>query len=355
MKRTFRTICLALTLLAFACVSPASRENDEIGLTLKRSLPPSIESRLRTIEALAIASKDRTKPTPELIREIEALAESLPRSSKTKLAQEAGRKLACEALETHSLATASRVEAALRGLQDEIDQDREYAEALKALDLRLYPLQAKATQNRVDPLLTRLSNPANLPYDQMRPGDIMLWTDRSGRPFIRLAVSLYAKDFTHSALFLGKIKTRTSRGGYYVHEAMNILDGVEVDLMDRKWKRHGLRVALGHVRGVSPAQAKRIAAGSVRFFGDHGETPYHVFPPWDKTFFREGVYCSQLTWAPYMRVGIDLDQNTWRYLVWFAAHNWYAPYAASTAWFGVFPDEIYNSPKIDWYYDRMND
>ena len=350
MRRSLSTISLALSfVLLFSC--PNSVQNGGAVSTVLSRLPVELESRVQAIEQAAKACNNAQQPTVKLIREIEALAEALPRSEQTRRAQAKGRKLTQEALETHSVAAAWRVEAALRALQDEIDHDIAYTNSLKALDNRLYPLQERAAKSRSHPSKIRLSNPANLPYDQMRPGDIMLWNDRSGRPFIRLAVSLYAKDYSHSALYLGDIQGGKPGRRRYVHEAMNILDGATIDLMDRKWKRLGLRVALGHVRGVSPAQAKRIAQNSVRLFGDHGKTPYHTFPPWDKTFFREGVYCSQLTWAPYMRAGIDLDHNDWRYLVWFSLHNWYIPYAAPTAWFGVFPDEIKTSPQIEWYYD----
>ena len=344
------TAALTLTALCFL----SHDETLDNGYFRPGPLPKEVESTLIKIEAEARRSGASQSPSPPLLNEIQKLTELLPRSQATRNAQEKGRLLAQEALESRSGEIAERVDKMLSLLQDEIDRDATYAAALRALDARLYPMQTKATRNRENANRTLISNPSGLPFDKMRPGDIMLWNDRSGRPLIRLAVSLFAKDYSHSAIYLGEVTDRKPDGRRYVYEAVNVIDGTNIDLMDRKWKRHGLGVALGHVKGLSPVQAKRLALGAIRTFGDRGSTPYHVFPPWDKTYFNEGVYCSQLTWEPFTRAGIDIDSNDWRYLVWFAVHNWFLPYAASTAFFSVFPDEIKTSPHIDWYYDRLN-
>lgn len=345
-------LTLALTLIALCFGSDGEKLDD--GYFRPMGLPKEIERSLSRIENEAKKSENSLTPSPELLSEIQKLTMALPRSAETAKAQERGRILTQEALESRSPEIAVKVDKILSKLQDEIERDSQYAATIRALDARLYPMQTIATKNREVANRILISNPSGLPFEKMRPGDIMLWNDRSGRPVIRLAVSLFAKDYTHSAIYLGSLTDQKPDGRRHVYEAINVIDGTNIDLLDRKWKRHGLSVALGHVKGLTPAQAKRLALGAIRTFGDRGSTPYHVFPPWDKTYFNEGVYCSQLTWEPYARAGIDIDSNDWRYLVWFSVHNWYLPYSASTAFFSVFPDEIKTSPHIDWYYDRMN-
>jgi hypothetical protein len=317
----------------------------------REPLPPPIEAQIATIQRLAATSAGRSHPDPRLFDALQRLEEMLPRSAATRRAQEGARRAYLTAVTPRSLKLARRWPALRASVERVARRDREYVRAVRAVDRRLGFADTPATVSKP---ATAATPAHSLPFDQMRPGDIMIWDDRSGPPLVRVALSLFAWKCTHSAIYLGETATPGHGVQRWTLEAQSPSLGVVRTVIGRKWTRPGLHVSLGHVRGIAPAQAAQLVRAAVRRYGADGRTPYHTFPPWDKTYTRDGLYCSQLVWSVYRPAGIDLDSNDWRYLSWFTVHNWFNPYAAPTAYFAVFPDEIKRSPQIQWYYDQVN-
>ena len=314
-------------------------------------LSPAIEEQLRTIEHLARSKTPSGKPDPRLFGALTRLEEMIPRSVATRRAQERGRKAFVSMAGARSRRLLTAWPAMRQSIEKQIGSDVAYVRTLEALDRRLSiapPAAAKANP-RSYPIRYK-----SLPFDQMRPGDVMIWDDRSGPPLVRAAIALYASKCTHTAIYLGETRTKAHGLERWTLEAQSPALGVRSAVMGRKWLRPGLHVSLGHVQGFTSARAALAAARAVQTYGTDGRTPYHVWPPWDKTYTQQGMYCSQLIWSIYDQNGVDLDSNDWHYLAWFAIHNWFNPYAAPTAYFGVFPDEIKASPRIAWYYDQQN-
>lgn len=197
--------------------------------------------------------------------------------------------------------------------------------------------------------LTANPNHPKLPVEQLKPGDILLWKDTSGPPVTRFVISILAKEYTHAALYLGE-----ADGKRWIYESKNLYDGVVVSELDKKWFRSKLHVSAGRVNNIPPAQLLRARDQFLQIYG-HGKTPYHAFPPYDKFYVEEGIYCGQVIWLFYKAFGIDLDSNDPEFIFWYAKHNWWNPYSALDAYVAVYPDEIYASPHIEWYYDKPND
>jgi cell wall-associated NlpC family hydrolase len=346
-------VCATLTLILLFAVLPRNWPHFYASRSLlpgQPSLSKEIDTEVRFIAALSTRRTAAHMPDARLFGALVRLEEMLPRSAATRFLQNQGKKVYLEVLRTHSPAAARRWAAARVAIERQMARDAAYQQAMNAIDRRL------DTGLTVAPPTVQAisSGPRTLPFDKMRPGDIMLWDDRSGPPLVRFGVSLFAKRCTHTAIYLGETRSAQGTLQRWTYEALNPKLGVRVSLMDRKWTRSGLHVSLGHVRGISPALGAQIARKAVQTYGADGRTPYHLWPPWDKTYYGEGLYCSQLVWTIYHPYGIDLDSNDWRYLVWFTIHNWYDPYAAPTAYFAVFPDEIKASPSVSWYYDQAN-
>jgi cell wall-associated NlpC family hydrolase len=315
------------------------------------ALSPEIEAQIRAVATMARNRSAKNKPDPRLFGSLLRLEEMLPRSAATRRAQERGKKAYLAMLSTRSPKLLRRWPATRKAIEREMQRDITYTKALEAVDKRLAavePVSVRKTPVSASP------KGASLPFDQMRPGDIMIWDDRSGPPLVRVAISLYASKCTHTAIYLGEAAARGKGVQRWTLEAQSPALGVRTAVMGRKWTRPGLHVALGHVQGIAPGRAAQIAKNAVDTYGADGRTPYHIWPPWDKTYCQEGLYCSQLVWCVYQQNGVDLDSNDWHYLAWFTIHNWFNPYAAPTAYFGVFPDEIKASPRISWYYDQAN-
>lgn len=315
------------------------------------ALSPEIEQQLLLVEALSRRSTDPRRPDPMLFGALVRLEEMLPRSPLTRRLQAQGKRLYIETLTKRTLSAANAWERMRAKLQQEIEKDRAYIHVVQELDRRLgVSPPSKAPQTSAE---IHSASAHSLPFDKMRPGDIMLWDDRSGRPFVRFAVSLFAMRCTHSAIYLGSACS-DPKDGRHTYEALNPMLGVRESVMNNNWLRPGLHVSLGHVNGISPAKAEQIVRQAVKLYGGDGRTPYHLWPPWDKTYYNGELYCSQLVWRIYALNGVDVDSNDWHFLAWFAVHNWQDPYAAPTAYYGVFPDEIKASPNITWYYDQVN-
>jgi cell wall-associated NlpC family hydrolase len=314
-------------------------------------LSPEIEAQIHTISTITRSKPAKNRPDPRLFGALLRLEEMLPRSAATRRAQERGKKAYLAMLSTRSQKLLRNWPATRESIEREMLRDTVYLKALQALDRRLTP---EAPVSVPKPPIISSRKGASLPLDQMRPGDIMIWDDRSGPPLVRVAISLYASKCTHTAIYLGETSSRGKGVQRWTLEAQSPALGVRTAVMGRKWTRPGLHVALGHIQGIAPARAAQIARNAVEVYGADGRTPYHIWPPWDKTYCQDGLYCSQLVWCVYQKNGIDLDSNDWHYLAWFTIHNWFNPYAAPTAYFGVFPDEIKASPRISWYYDQAN-
>ncbi len=327
-------------------------------LTADLVLSPEIEAQLKTVERLVHSKTVRGGPDPALFGALGRLEEMLPRTTATRRAQEKGKMAYTAMVRSRSTRLAREWPALRSAIEREMQQDKQYARAVEALDRRLAianPGQAPGiTLTPVSSVPTGPAKPQAFPFEQMRPGDILIWDDRSGPPMVRVALALFAQKCTHSALYLGETSSRAHGVQRWTLEAQSPALGVRSSVMGRKWTRPGLHVSLGHVKGITPGRAAQLAAGAIDAYGTDGRTPYHIWPPWDKTYYQEGLYCSQLLWAVYQQNGVDLDSNDWHYLAWFTVHNWFNPYAAPTAYFAVFPDEIKASPHITWYYDQAN-
>jgi hypothetical protein len=346
---------LTIALIGLFTIAAAGTRNSMLPLVVANradaALTPAIEEQLRTVERLAHQKTPSGTPDPRLFGALTRLEEMIPRSSATRRAQERGKK----AFITMAAGKSPRLLKAWPALRESIEKqssrDTAYVRAVAAIDRRL-SVSSPAPAKVIAP--TAPKKYKSLPFDEMRPGDIMIWDDRSGPPLVRAAIALYASKCTHTAIYLGETRTRGHGLERWTLEAQSPALGVRSAVMGRKWLRPGLHVSLGHVQGFTPARAAQAASLAVQSYGTDGRTPYHIWPPWDKTYTQQGMYCSQLVWSIYDQNGIDLDSNDWHYLAWFAIHNWFNPYAAPTAFFGVFPDEIKASPRITWYYDQQN-
>lgn len=352
MRRRSSTL-LILVLLATTAAS-GSREvtpSPSPRAAAAATLSPDVEAQLQTIKRLRNSRSPRSGPDPRLFGALLRLEEILPRSQATRRAQERGRRAYLAMINGRSLTLSKGWPAMRKSIELTMREDKTYQYAIDALDRRL---ARDAAQPAAAVRSPAVSKRGTLPFDQMRPGDIMIWDDRSGPPLVRVAISLFASKCTHSAIYLGETSSRAHGMVRWTLEAHSPALGVRQSVMGRKWLRPGLHVALGHVQGISPARAAQITSAALEAYGGDGRTPYHVWPPWDKTYYQEGVYCSQLVWSIYNKSGVDLDSNDWHYLAWFTVHNWFNPYAAPTAYFAVFPDEIKASPHVTWYYDQVN-
>lgn len=404
MKPKSGLMCALLLLFLATPMAPRDRAPARIpARPIDPVLGTAIEAQLQTVERLAGLKTAKGQPDPRLFGELSRLEEMLPRSAATRRAQERGKR-AYIAMATRRSMKLARDWPKLRAeIEREMQSDKQYMRALAALDRRLdadAKRRSAAVSTGVSDVLDRslrsiggteadqesirhagaeLLIPANLPvartkgkpgalnrktssskpkafpFEQLRPGDIMIWDDRSGPPMVRVALALFAQKCTHTALYLGETSSRAHGVQRWILEAQSPALGVRISVLGKKWTRPGLHVSLGHVNGIAPGRAAQLASAAVDAYGSDGRTPYHIWPPWDKTYTQEGLYCSQLLWAVYDKNGVDLDSNDWHYLVWFTVHNWFNPYAAPTAYFAVFPDEIKASPKITWYYDQPND
>lgn len=337
---------LLLVLLLMAAVCPADRRSSPAPRLAAR-----IEAQLARVAAYAAARGDNPQKLLQSLAELEAL---LPRSAATRRLQAIARAQYLAALSGRSPAAVYAFEQTRSAVIQAMRFDRDYQDAVRGIDMRLGFASAGAEQELAAPSDRAPRQYDGIPFDQMRPGDVMVWDDRSGPPMVRLGLALFAMRSTHSALFVGT----TVRDGVterWVYEAHSPQFGVRMARMERKkWMRPGLHVSLGHVAGVTPGQSAEAVRRCIETYGVRDKTPYHTWPPWDKRYDRAGIYCSQLIWVAYRPLGVDLDSNDWRFLSWFTVHNWWDPYAASTAYYGIFPDEIRTSSKIDWYYDQVN-
>ena len=349
------SIGAAIALLLVFCAAPSklapeSPPRDEKPAATP-ALPPEIEAQLKEVKTLAFAAPSKKAANPRLFSALLRLEEMLPRSAATRRAQERGKRAYLAMLSARSIKLAKKWVAIRGSVEQVMRRDPEYMNAVAAIDRRLAS-ETGTPEGKRSP--SDAGEARSIPLEQMRPGDIMVWDDRSGPPLVRTAISMFAWKATHTAIYLGETSTRSRGVQRWTLEAQSPALGVRVAVMDRKWIRRGLHVALGHVNGVTPVRAAQAAANAVATYGGDGRTPYHIWPPWDKTYLHEGVYCSQLVWSVYQQNGVDLDSNDWHYLAWFTIHNWFNPYAAPTAYFAVFPDEIKASPHISWYYDQVN-
>ena len=401
-KSIVRFAILLFFLVAPACPRDAAPLRPTVS-AFDPALGPEIEAQVLTIERLAGLKSAKGAPDPRLFGELSRLEEMLPRSTATRLAQQEGKRYFAAMVTSHSLKRLqewpklrSRIEVVMRS-------DAAYTLAMAALDRRLERAgvgvkdkgvaasaatgsspgtpggssialenASKRSQDAVQPhsfpksttvsvgfsqpslVSVGAGKPNRFPFEQMLPGDIMIWDDRSGPPMVRAALALFAQKCTHTAVYLGETSSRSHGVQHWILEAQSPALGVRGSVLGKKWTRKGLHVSLGHVKGIAPGRAAQLAKGAIDAYGTDGRTPYHIWPPWDKTYTQEGLYCSQLLWSVYDRNGVDLDSNDWHYLAWFTVHNWFNPYAAPTAYFAVFPDEIKASNNVTWYYDQAN-
>lgn len=344
----------AVSLLGFALLFTiaATRPHDspfKRGAAADRALSPEIEAQLETVARLARSKLSSKAADPRLFSALLRLEEMLPRSTATRKAQERGKRAFIAMIRSKRVRQAETWPSLRESIERDMRRDAVYMRAVAEVDRRLLADTGAFAAARIP-----VRKAASLPYGEMRPGDIMVWDDRSGPPLVRLAISMYASRVTHSAIYLGETRKPGHAAVRWVLEAQSPVLGVRKAIMGRKWIRKGLHVSLGHVKGISASAAAGIARTGLETYGGDGRTPYHIWPPWDKTDIRDGLYCSQLVWAAYDKRGVDLDSNDWHYLAWFTVHNWFNPYAASIAYQGVFPDEIRASPEIAWYYDQQN-
>ncbi|HLJ54478.1 MAG TPA: hypothetical protein VKT77_05515, partial [Chthonomonadaceae bacterium] len=341
------------------------------------ALPAQIEAQIREVARLALAGPASGLPHPRLFDALSRLEEMVPRTPATRRAQLAARQYFTRMVTRHSQRMAREWPAVRERAERAVARDRGYARLVDSIDRRLREMRSGAPpppaadgHPSLEPVAAwsgglaagsvtggAAAGPApasHFPFESMRPGDIMVWNDKSGPPMVRFALAMFAENCTHTAIYLGATKPRTGGVQHWILEAQSPSLGVRTSIIGKKWTRAGLHVSLGHVNGIPPARAEQLAMAALSAYGADGRTPYHTWPPWDKSYCDDGLYCSQLIWVAYKQAGIDLDSNDWHYLVWFSIHNWWNPYAASTAYSAVFPDEIKASPHITWYYDQSN-
>lgn len=318
--------------------------------------PPlaTIAVQLRAVERAVQRSRRQGTPNAELQAALDALVQKIPRSARTRALQEQARGLYQRMAATNSPAEAKLLQENLREVTGLIGQDPDYARTLKALE-PTFLSQPEAGFSASGSTVALQSRARSFPLSQLKPGDILLWQDGPGKhPSSKIGPFDYARTFTHAAIYMGDQGLGGPKGQRRTYEASSPSEGVRTFLLDDRWTRSGMRVAIGRVKNRSDLQNYTTAIRAYNRFGDHGKTHYHTYPPWGKDYLSDGLYCSQLVWVAFRQSGVDLDSNRGSYIAWFAARHPYVPQAGLIAWFAVFPDEIRASDKIHWFYDQVN-
>lgn len=320
----------------------------------------TLDRKVDSIMSHVKQSARQHQPTPELLPAIQGLAEALPCSSQTRALKLQARQLYHTLSNSSDPAEREKLTAQLSAIVGQIERDPEYAQALQYIKFRLapplalpdfgVPLAQTPPANSAVPMSTSGSG---IPINQLQIGDILLWEDRSGGLRDHLFSWTYARTFTHAAVYLGDVGIGGPKGERRTYEAENPTLGVRTEKFDGRWTRSGLHVAIGHVNGLATLTRFSMLLYYYGMLGDNGRTPYHIWPPWDKHWLNNGLYCSQLPWLVYSG-RVDLDSNDFGYDLWFAIHNFYEPLAFLIARDAVFPDEIRASSNITWYYDKIN-
>ena len=200
------------------------------------SLSPKIILQLQTIAGLSRIRSPQGLPDPGLFGAISRLEEMLPRSATTRRAQGRGRIAYTAMVTSHSLKLARQWPALQNRIEREMRLDRQYMRARDAVDRwpepslsdGAVPVQRQGT-NRIGTAVVRKTT--SLPFNRMRPGDIMIWDDRSGPPMVRIALSMFAQKCTHSALYLGDTVSRKNGVEHWSLELQNPILGVRRSLI----------------------------------------------------------------------------------------------------------------------------
>jgi len=133
----------------------------------------------------------------------------------------------------------------------------------------------------------------------------------------------------------------TYNGGGYVYESN--LDGVRLKPLS-DWQQ-GQPAALGRTNNRTYAQRTGALDWAEGKYGTGGRTPYNwnFLDKWtDST-----LYCSQWVWKIHGYMGLNVDSNDWRYMLFLTAL--YGPVGTTFAYYAVAPNEIFLSPLITYY------
>jgi hypothetical protein len=218
-------------------------------------------------------------------------------------------------------------------------------------------------QNTVGPKFCAIATSPNPP---MRPPDEFSWAHVAiGDIILRRATDArwqtlaYAIKYTHSANW---------HGDRVLYEA--IREGVVLTSL-KEWFAVADDVAIGSENGEFAEFAGSALSRSEERYGTDGRTPFDFGflgiggKHYNKSDDSHGLYCSQLTWIIHNRyLGVDLDSQDWRVATGLVARYGVlgavvlGPFGALlggsvgelVARRAVFPDEIFWSPHVDWYY-----
>jgi hypothetical protein len=190
--------------------------------------------------------------------------------------------------------------------------------------------------------------PNGVHWSSLSPGDLILRRSSSPiwRTLDRIAYSIF---YTHAAMW---------NGDRFFYESIE--KGVVLTAFD-DWIKESDQVAIGY--NVPSPGLQEIALSLVeKRYGTDGRTNSDFGRHFDKESDSHGVYCSQLAWKMMKIVGVDIDSQDWRVALGLAArwgviggifgipNPFSAAFGLYVARVAVFPDEIFWSRDMYWYY-----
>jgi uncharacterized protein YycO len=176
-------------------------------------------------------------------------------------------------------------------------------------------------------------------YNRLQKGDVLL--RRTGLQGCKLMVvvplcQFWAFMYEHSGIYYGK----RLNGDLVVYESTS--DGGVQFLPLKTWQKTNLYVGI-HRSAIDVYRIAAVFEQLVNKYGYRGQTRYN-FNLANK-YTTKALYCSQLVWKFYLRLGIDVDSNDPMYAAWLRLMygNTVGNYVSANA---VAPDEVGLTSKL---------
>jgi cell wall-associated NlpC family hydrolase len=276
---------------------------------------------------------DRVAMSGGATEAIDAMVNRLQFSRKVRSLQQEGKVLAEKLGGTNDGEEAAKIAAELKGVYDRMMEDPTYSDTMSRLRAILSP-ESSDTGSLASTADGTDGSRAISGFSQLKRGDIMLV--RSG--LITWSMFLYAMWYSHAGNYDGN-------GLVYESNA----DGVRLRPL-ANWQVSGQYIGLARSKKSSAASVASAMDWAKNKYKTDGSTPYNYFYP-DKTTDAR-LYCSQLTWKIHKHLGVDLDSNNWKYLLYVSA-LWGAV-GTAVAIPAVAPDEVSLSGNISIYAKGWN-
>ena len=176
-------------------------------------------------------------------------------------------------------------------------------------------------------------------YTRLQKGDVLL--RRTGLQGCKIwaivpLCQFWAFMYEHSGIYYGK------RIGQDLSVYESTSDGGVQFLPLKTWQKTNLYVGI-HRSAIDVHRIAAVFEQLVNKYGYRGQTPYN-FNLANK-YTDKALYCSQLVWKFYLRLGIDVDSNDPMYAAWLRLMygNTIGNYVSANA---VAPDEVGLTSKL---------